>query len=213
MTRKKALTTGEVADYCGVNFRTVIRWIDKGLLKAYQLPGTRGDNRVRVSEFIDFLETQNIPVPEELLDNSRKVLIVEDDMAVAMTIDRLLKKYGFDTMIASDGFRAGMMLERFQPAVITLDLSMPGLNGFEVLKFVRSTPRLKNIKVIVVSALPPADLKRALDTGANEVMSKPFRGRTLAERVAGMAGVELREPSLQPKHEKEGKEKGSEMDS
>ena len=63
--KKRVLTTGEVADYCGVNFRTVIRWIKRGQLDAYQLPG-RGDNRIEVDDFIDFLITHKMPVPDEL---------------------------------------------------------------------------------------------------------------------------------------------------
>ena len=54
MNDKRTLTTGEIANYCGVNFRTVIRWIQRGQLRAYQLPG-RGDNRVEVHNFIAFL--------------------------------------------------------------------------------------------------------------------------------------------------------------
>jgi len=63
---KQVLTTGEVAGYCGVNFRTVIRWIKRGYLTAFQLPG-RGDNRVRVEDFVTFLEENRIPVPHEVL--------------------------------------------------------------------------------------------------------------------------------------------------
>ena len=62
---KQTLTTGEIAQYCGVNFRTVIRWIKRGYLDAYQLPG-RGDNRVKIIDFIDFLDRFNMPVPDDL---------------------------------------------------------------------------------------------------------------------------------------------------
>lgn len=62
---KRAFTTGEIANYCGVNFRTVIRWIKRGHLNAYQLPG-RGDNRIALEELVDFLERYNMPVPPEL---------------------------------------------------------------------------------------------------------------------------------------------------
>ncbi|MDO6805884.1 helix-turn-helix domain-containing protein, partial [Wenyingzhuangia sp. 1_MG-2023] len=57
---KQVLTTGEVAKYCGVNFRTVIRWIERGHLEAYKLPG-RGDNRVPVAGFVRFLQSNEMP--------------------------------------------------------------------------------------------------------------------------------------------------------
>ena len=53
MTDKNTLTTGEAAKYCGVNFRTVIRCIERGHLKAYKLPG-RGDNRIPVKDCVRF---------------------------------------------------------------------------------------------------------------------------------------------------------------
>ena len=63
----ETLTTGEIARYCGVNFRTVIRWIKRGHLRAYQLPG-RGDNRVELEDFLEFLREHRMPIPEELKD-------------------------------------------------------------------------------------------------------------------------------------------------
>ena len=69
---KRTLTTGEIAQYCGVNFRTVIRWIKRGYLNAFQLPG-RGDNRVEIGDFMAFLEKHNIPIPEELQSVERDV--------------------------------------------------------------------------------------------------------------------------------------------
>ena len=51
----KTLTSGEIATYCDVNLRTVIRWIESGKLKGFKLPG-RGNNRVLVSDFVSFLE-------------------------------------------------------------------------------------------------------------------------------------------------------------
>ncbi len=66
---KRSLTTGEVAYFCGVNFRTVIRWIKRGHLNAYQLPG-RGDNRIGVGDFLNFMEKYGMPVPEEFQDYS-----------------------------------------------------------------------------------------------------------------------------------------------
>lgn len=61
----RMLTTGEIAQHCGVNARTVIRWIKRGYLNAYQLPG-RGDNRVAVEDFVNFLKAHDMPIPEGL---------------------------------------------------------------------------------------------------------------------------------------------------
>lgn len=185
---KRTLTTGEVATYCGVNFRTVIRWIKRGLLKAYQLPG-RGDNRIAVDDFLDFLRENKMPVPPELRDAQRegRVLIVDDDPKVARNVQRVLRRAGFETELAHDGFRAGILFETFLPAVMTLDLKMAGLGGLEAIRFVRSTSSLKDIKILVLSAMPRAELQAALAAGADDVIEKPFKNQDLVDRVTALA--------------------------
>ena len=188
----KTLTTGEIAKYCGVNFRTVIRWIKRGHLKAYQLPG-RGDNRVELEDFFEFLRAYRMPIPEELKtqEGKGKVLVVDDDASMARTIQRVLRRAGFDTMIVSDGFQAGILIEDFSPALITLDLKMPGLGGLDVLKFVKSNEKLSNMKILVISALPQPDLDEALKAGADDVLEKPFDNKILLDKVSRLTGVEL----------------------
>lgn len=192
---KSVLTTGEIAQYCKVNFRTVIRWIKRGHLKAYQLPG-RGDNRVEVDDFLRFLHQHNLPVPGAFQrpapHAAPRVLIVDDDQGAARVIQRVLRRAGFETQMAFDGFSAGALMESLAPDVMTLDLRMPGLGGLEVLGFVRSHPRLQGTKILVVSGLPRARLDEALATGADEVLGKPFENAALVEKVSRLAGVEVR---------------------
>lgn len=179
----KVLTTGDIAKYCQVNFRTVIRWIDRGLLKAHKLPG-RGDNRVKVEDFIVFLQTNDMPIPDELVVENRRVLIVEDDAVVAKVIEKALQLAGFETRIAPTGFHAGIEVSDFSPALVTLDLNIPGLGGLEVLKYIRNTPALGQIKVLVISGLSREELDKALEYGANAVMEKPVKPEALRTKVA-----------------------------
>lgn len=187
---KRALTTGDIAKLCGVNFRTVIRWIQRGHLKAFQLPG-RGDNRVLMADFLKFLRANSMPVPEELQVKSQRVLIVEDDEKMAKAIQRALKRKGFETLIASNGFDAGSLAISYEPAVVTLDLQMPGLGGIEVLKAVRNNPDLAKVKVLVVSAMPDHELNEAREAGADDTLKKPFSNTDLIDRVAELAGVDF----------------------
>lgn len=182
MVEKRVLTTGEVAKYCGVNFRTVIRWIERGQLKGYQLPG-RGDRRVEVEDLLAFLEENDMPVPEELCENPRRLLVVEDDNVAALAITESLKASGWETMRARDGLEAGSLLESFQPAMMTLDLRMSGLSGLEVIRFVRERDHLSHIKILVISGMPPQELQQALDAGADDVLAKPFTQERLLDAV------------------------------
>ncbi len=184
---KEALTTGEVAGYCGVNFRTVIRWIERGLLEAYKLPG-RGDNRIRVEDFLTFLRENEMPIPDDFRGTSNRVLIVEDEPAMASAIQRVLRRRGFDTTIASDGFSAGALVAMVDPVLVTLDLMIPGIKGVEVLRFIRSTPRLAHVKILVVSGMPRKELDEALAAGADDALAKPFDNRTLLAKIDALLG-------------------------
>ncbi|MCV6623493.1 MAG: response regulator [Cellvibrionaceae bacterium] len=190
MDKTRVLTTGEAAKYCGVNFRTVIRWIERGRLKAYKLPG-RGDHRIQVDDFVDFLESNDMPVPEELrpLPASNKVLVVEDQLEMASAMRRVLRRAGYDVEVAADGFAAGLMLAQHQPAVVTLDIKMPGMDGYEVLKTMREQAVYKETKVLVVSAETAAGMQKALEFGANDILSKPFDNNELLDKVAALMGL------------------------
>jgi len=182
----RTFTTGEVAAYCGVSFRTVIRWIKRGQLLAYQLPG-RGDNRVRAADLVDFMRNHGMPLPADLAPPSRPVLVVDDDEAMAASISRVLRRAGFDTEVATDGFAAGAMAEALTPAVIVLDLAMPGLGGPEVLKRVRALDSLRHTRILIVSAMPWPELEAALLAGADAALAKPFDTEDLLSKVRCLA--------------------------
>lgn len=182
MIEKKTLTTGEIAKYCGVHFRTVIRWIEKGHLKAYQLPG-RGDNRVNLEDFLNFLQSHEMPIPEDLKGHSKRVLVVDDELRMANAIERVLKRGGYEVQSAQDGFQAGVLLGTFCPSVITLDLMMPSISGIETLNFIRSRAPSTYVKILVISAAPEKLVEEALQKGADDFLAKPFKNEELLEKV------------------------------
>ena len=179
----KTLTTGEAAALCCVNFRTVIRWIEKGLLKAHRLPG-RGDHRIIVDDFVDFLECNNIPIPYDLQQlDSNLILVIDDQKEVTRSYQRLLMRSGYQVEVVNDGFHAGIKLLTLKPNLVILDLKMPGVDGLSVLKFIRQEKSLKSIKVLVASGADPASLKQALANGANIILEKPFSNKELIVEV------------------------------
>ncbi len=177
----KTYTTGEVASFCGVNFRTVIRWIDRGVLRGHKLPG-RGDHRVREEHLVQFLNENDLPLPPEM-DNASRVLIVDDEPAMIRAIDRVVRRMGFETAHAADGFHAGTQLVRFAPGLVTLDLQMPGLGGLNVLRLIRADGRYAETKVLVVSGLSKPALRKALEAGADAVLPKPFSDDELTAAI------------------------------
>lgn len=177
----KTLTPGEIAQYCDVHQRTVSRWIVSGQLKGFKLPG-RGNYRVVLADFLEFLHRQKIPVPPSLTEKPA-ILVVDDEAAYRRAIQRALQNVGYLVTQANDGFQAGALLLQLQPALMTLDLQMPGLDGFEVLKFIRQQQTLQQLKVLVISGLGAAELEKALDCGADAVLEKPFDNAALVAAV------------------------------
>ena len=119
MREKQALTTGEVAKYCGVNFRTVIRWIERGHLDAYKLPG-RGDNRIPVDSFVDFLNNNNMPIPEELDLGGHKLVLLADVDDLSADVAACVRHAGWDLMVTSDPVHFGWLISQHQPAAVAI---------------------------------------------------------------------------------------------
>jgi len=186
----KTLTTGEIASICDVNLRTVIRWIERGELKGFKLPG-RGNNRVTQEDFVTFLKNHKMPIPAELLDDGHNhILIVDDELPFSKSIQRVLRGAGYETSIANDGFSAGSQLSALKPALMTLDLSMPGLDGFDVIRFVRHSAIISSTRILVVSALNEQELSKALECGADAYLQKPFANSELLASVEMLMGYD-----------------------
>lgn len=184
---KRNLTTGDIAKLCGVNFRTVIRWIQRGHLKAFQLPG-RGDNRVQVADFIEFLNENNMPIPEELQPSGKRVLIVEGDQKTAAKMDKALRSAGFETQLATDGFSAGAMAGSFDPSVMIVDVGMKGIDGAQAIGLVRGDVHLCLAKIIAVTSASTGKKKKEelLAAGADEVLKRPVQGSDLVQTVTAL---------------------------
>ena len=182
------LTSRAAALRCGVSFRTVIRWIERGTLGAYRLPG-RGDYRIAKAELQRFMREYGIPDPDAPADTAKRVLVVDDEPAMGRAIKRVLTRAGYETAVASDGFLAGSLLHTFKPGLMTLDLRMPRIDGFGVLRFLRETRPLPALKVLVVSGESDARLREALTEGAHETLPKPFANEDLLRAVQRLLGT------------------------
>lgn len=111
----------------------------------------------------------------------QKILIVDDDNNIAELISLYLTKECFDTLIVGDGESALEALKTFQPNLILLDLMLPGIDGYEVCRSVRSG---SNIPIIMLSAKGEIfDKVLGLELGADDYMEKPFDTKELVARV------------------------------
>jgi signal transduction histidine kinase len=112
------------------------------------------------------------------------VLIVDDDLTARETLMAMLEGEGYDLQVAKDGTQALQRLEQLQPDLILLDVMMPGMDGYEVCRRVRSTPQLAEVPIILLTALDDrASLVKGIEAGADDFLSKPVDRRELTARV------------------------------
>lgn len=114
----------------------------------------------------------------------RTVLVVEDEKAIADLVALHLEQQGFESVICMDGLRALELVTKNVPALMILDLMLPGLDGLEVLKRVRANPASAHLLVILLTArAEEADRILGLELGADDYVVKPFSPRELMLRV------------------------------
>lgn len=125
--------------------------------------------------------------------NPGVAVVIEDDQDVSNLLIGMLNQAGFEVHSAVDG-RAGVELVRqFRPTVVTLDVSLPGIDGFEVLSQVRA---LTDCYVVMLTARDEeVDTLTGLQLGADDFLTKPFRPRELRARIAAM----MRRPRNRPR--------------
>ncbi|GAA4681156.1 response regulator transcription factor [Phytohabitans rumicis] len=110
------------------------------------------------------------------------VLVVDDDLTVSDVVRRYLERAGFDVTLAADGPQAMIAFERRRPDLVVLDLMLPGLDGLEVCRRMRS--RVRDLPVVMLTALgEEADRVVGLELGADDYVTKPFSPRELVLRV------------------------------
>jgi len=116
---------------------------------------------------------------------ARKILVIEDDTFLARLLDLTLKRAGYESVIAGNGL-AGMKHVRADPPpdLVLLDLMLPVMDGFEVLSQIRSDPKTADLPVIVVTGKAQAtDRQLALQLGANDYITKPYRPQNIVARI------------------------------
>lgn len=124
------------------------------------------------------------PVPSEgesFMASKQKILIVDDDNNIAELISLYLTKECYDTRMVNDGEEALAVYEQYQPNLILLDLMLPGIDGYQVCREIRTK---SNVPIIMLSAKGEIfDKVLGLELGADDYIMKPFDSKELVARV------------------------------
>jgi len=178
--QKTHLTPNEVARLLMVNPVTVRQWAARGLLRSMATPG--GHRRFLLSDVEEFARSRGSVPHVDAAGRPQRVLIVDDDTQVSRMVGELIRVRAPDVSfeIANDGFEAGVKVEAFRPHALVLDLMMPGMDGFEVCRRLRSRQTLSHIRIIAMTGShTDENVARILQAGANVCLPKPFDSEAL----------------------------------
>ena len=114
----------------------------------------------------------------------KRILVVEDDRDISELIRYNLERDGYEVSVVFDGFQAVDYAEKIKPDLILLDLMLPGVDGLDICRHLKSENELKNIPVIILTAKSEeADVIVGLQMGADDYIVKPFSPKVLLARV------------------------------
>lgn len=112
-----------------------------------------------------------------------RILFVDDDPLTLETYKAIIGFYGHDVLLASDGDQALETATKELPDMFILDMNMPDIHGFDLLRKLRKIPETAEIPAVMVSASPDAFADAAIKAGAQEFRSKPVRPDELLEII------------------------------
>ena len=120
---------------------------------------------------------------------SKRVLIVDDETNILISVEFLVKQAGYELDIAHDGEEALEKVAEFQPDLVLLDIMMPKFNGFEVCRRIRENPAWQNIKIVMLTAKGrEVEVTKGLALGADAYIIKPFSTKDLMAEVKRQLG-------------------------
>ena len=121
---------------------------------------------------------------------AKRILIVDDEPNIVISLEFLLKREGFETDVAGDGEAALEAVARRRPDLVVLDVMLPRMNGFEVWRLLRADPSRRDVKVLILTAKGrETEMARGLGLGADAYVTKPFSTKDLVAQIRGLLGV------------------------
>lgn len=113
-----------------------------------------------------------------------KILVVDDDPYILMSLDFLFRKKGYDVLVARNGTEALDFLQKEPVAIVLLDIMMPDVDGYEIARHIKSSDLQKDCRIVFISAkTSETDIRKGYDAGASLYVCKPFSTRDLMKQI------------------------------
>jgi excisionase family DNA binding protein len=179
--RKAVYTTGEAATICHLSQQTIIRCFDDGQLGGFRVPGSRF-RRIPHEDLIAFMRSNGIPLGPFASEHIN-VLVVAVDSTLRDLLERVLQHdERFEPSIGQTCFDAGVMAERFAPAVVIVEHVPPRLDACHICRGLQQQFGEDDITAVVVN--PGSDEQALRDLGVSDFHTTPFDIEALIERLA-----------------------------
>ncbi len=133
------------------------------------------------------------------MTHKKRILLIEDEEDIAALIKLQAELLGYKLHVEVDGLNGYRAIEREKPDLVILDIMLPGQNGFDICRKIKSNPDLKNIPVVILSAKgEELDVILGLELGADDYVAKPFSPKILFSRIKAVLR-RGKEPEKTPK--------------
>jgi len=124
------------------------------------------------------------------MNDIKKILIADDEENIVISLEFLMKREGFEVIVAGDGEEALQRIHDDAPDLVLLDVMMPKKSGFEVCQEVRADPALNGVRILMLTAKGrDTEVAKGLALGADGYMTKPFSTKELVAQVHALLGV------------------------
>lgn len=116
-----------------------------------------------------------------------KILVVDDDPNILMSLEFLMRKNGYDVLVARNGTEALELLNDTVPDLTILDIMMPDVDGYEICRHIKASKKLKHGKVVFLSAKTrESDIQKGYKLGADLYFTKPFSTKELVKQISDL---------------------------
>lgn len=114
----------------------------------------------------------------------RRILIVDDEPNIVISLEFLMKREGYEVDVAADGEAALESLARATPDLVLLDVMLPKMNGFEICRRIRANPGWRGIRILILTAKGrESEIAKGMGLGADLYVTKPFSTKELVAQV------------------------------
>ena len=157
--KESFVTTREAALLLGVSLRTVQLWVESGALKAWKTEG--GHRRIPRNSIAKLLKQHRSDIEEELSSSKLKILVVEDEPELLEVYKVYINSWKLNCQLftASDGYEGLLQIGQIKPDLIISDLMMPDMDGFRMIRSIKSHTETKDTQIIVVTSLNDEDIE------------------------------------------------------